>query len=107
MIEISILETEKSRLPTLLKILESVMEEDYNNPEFQALEPDIQEKCRTLELATIGVSMSSLEQVFIKIGDECDDIMNGTGVDKKTERQEKFSTLVQYKIRMLILKVFI
>eukprot|EP00081_Caenorhabditis_elegans_P013897 NP_493041.1 ABC Transporter family [Caenorhabditis elegans] len=99
MIEISILETEKSRLPTLLKILESVMEEDYNNPEFQALEPDIQEKCRTLELATIGVSMSSLEQVFIKIGDECDDIMNGTGVDKKTERQEKFSTLVQYKIQ--------
>lgn len=97
--EISVSESEKSRLPTLLKILEAITDGNNSTPEFKALGANVQDNARKLELATIGISMSSLEQVFIKIGDDCDNMINGTtGANRQKERSEKFKRLIQEKI---------
>uniref|UniRef100_A0A1I7TCA8 ABC transporter domain-containing protein n=1 Tax=Caenorhabditis tropicalis TaxID=1561998 RepID=A0A1I7TCA8_9PELO len=98
MMEISIPETEKPELPTLFKALEAILEHNYSSPDIQILGSDAQNQARKLELVTIGVSMSSLEQVFIKIGDECDAaIERESGSNRKLERKKKFSELMNHK----------
>ncbi|CAL2028761.1 unnamed protein product [Caenorhabditis brenneri] len=97
MMEIAISESEKSRLPALFKALEAILEHNFTSPDVQILGATLTQ-AQKLDLVTIGVSMSSLEQVFIKIGDECDAVINKTeGIDRKTERRKKFKGLIETK----------
>ncbi|EGT60422.1 hypothetical protein CAEBREN_29424 [Caenorhabditis brenneri] len=97
MMEIAISESEKSRLPALFRALEAILEHNFTSPDVQILGATLTQ-AQKLDLVTIGVSMSSLEQVFIKIGDECDAVINKTeGIDRKTERRKKFKGLIETK----------
>ncbi|CAO4362439.1 unnamed protein product [Caenorhabditis nigoni] len=98
MMEISIAEREKNLLPRLFRALEAITERNFNSPDITSLGPSIHNQAQNLDLVTVGVSMSSLEQVFIKIGDECDMVINkNTGSDTKAERKKRFTGLIKAK----------
>ncbi|KAF1770159.1 hypothetical protein GCK72_001977 [Caenorhabditis remanei] len=98
MMEISISEGEKSRLPALFRALEAITERNFHSPDIKMLGPNVESQAQKLEIVTVGVSMSSLEQVFIKIGDECDAVINKSGgANKKVERRKLFSGLIAAK----------
>ncbi|ULU13227.1 hypothetical protein L3Y34_016018 [Caenorhabditis briggsae] len=98
MMEISIAEREKGLLPRLFRALEAITERNFNSPDITSLGPSIHNQAQNLDIVTVGVSMSSLEQVFIKIGDECDMVINkNTGSDTKAERKKRFAGLIKAK----------
>ena len=98
--EISISEGEKSRLRALFRDLEAITERNFHSPDIKMLGPNVESQAQKLEIVTVGVSMSSLEQVFIKIGDECDAVINKSGgANKKVERRKLFSGLIAAKKR--------
>ncbi|UMM14166.1 hypothetical protein L5515_002087 [Caenorhabditis briggsae] len=98
MMEISIAEREKGLLPRLFRALEAITERNFNSPDITSVGPSIHNQAQNLDIVTVGVSMSSLEQVFIKIGDECDMVINkNTGSDTKAERKKRFAGLIKAK----------
>ncbi|CAI2296517.1 unnamed protein product [Caenorhabditis sp. 36 PRJEB53466] len=95
-LEIIVPEAEKPKLAALLKCLEAISEKNFWSPHLEPLGAELKGTVQRLELLTIGISTSSLEHVFVRIGDECDAILDGLK-DRKEAHRTRFENLVHLK----------
>uniref|UniRef100_A0A1I7UHK3 ABC transporter domain-containing protein n=2 Tax=Caenorhabditis tropicalis TaxID=1561998 RepID=A0A1I7UHK3_9PELO len=90
MIEMTLPEDEKKKIVPLLKILEAIIAKKYKSKEIKELPSDLRDKIKKLKITTLGLSLSSLETVFIRICDECDQVIaKENNLDDKREIAEK------------------
>ncbi|CAP29617.2 Protein CBG10112 [Caenorhabditis briggsae] len=90
MIEMTLPEDAKNKVVPLLKVLESIIEKKYKSGPIKKLPSALKEKIKKLKITTLGLSLSSLETVFIRICDECDLVIaKEKNLEDKREIAEK------------------
>ncbi|CAO4370592.1 unnamed protein product [Caenorhabditis nigoni] len=90
MIEMTLPEDAKKKVVPLLKVLESIIAKKYKSGPIKKLPSALKEKIKKLRITTLGLSLSSLETVFIRICDECDLVIaKEKNLEDKREIAEK------------------
>ncbi|EGT33708.1 hypothetical protein CAEBREN_31359 [Caenorhabditis brenneri] len=90
MIEMTLPEDEKKKIVPLLKVLEAIIAKKYKSKPIKKLPSSLKEKIKKLKITTLGLSLSSLETVFIRICDECDLVIaKEKNLEDKREIAEK------------------
>ncbi|PIC45196.1 hypothetical protein B9Z55_005297 [Caenorhabditis nigoni] len=98
MIEISLPENQKDKFLSLFKALEAIIDKQYDSEDLRYLSSDLMEQIKKLKIVAMGISVSSLEQVFIKVERECDRVLYGIDDDERRARAEKnFNALAEAK----------
>ncbi|UMM17157.1 hypothetical protein L5515_013846 [Caenorhabditis briggsae] len=98
MIEISLPENQKDRFLSLFKALEAIIDKQYDSEDLRYLSSHLMEQVKKLKIVAMGISVSSLEQVFIKVERECDRVLYGIDDDERRARAEKnFNALAEAK----------
>ncbi|EGT56105.1 hypothetical protein CAEBREN_08786 [Caenorhabditis brenneri] len=76
----------------------SILEKQYDSAYLKDIPVDLMEQIRKLKIVTMGISVSSLEQVFIKIEKECDRVLYGIDDEERIARAEQnFNALAEAK----------
>ncbi|EFP07593.1 hypothetical protein CRE_26165 [Caenorhabditis remanei] len=98
MIEISLPETQKDKFLSLFKAIEAIIDKQYDSEDLRYLSSDLTEQVKKMKIVAMGISVSSLEQVFIKIEKECDRVLYGIDDEEKRAKAEKnFNSLAEAK----------
>ena len=98
MIEISLPETQKDKFLSLFKAIEAIIDKQYDSEDLRYLSSDLMEQVKKMKIVAMGISVSSLEQVFIKIEKECDRVLYGIDDEEKRAKAEKnFNSLAEAK----------
>uniref|UniRef100_A0A8R1HLJ5 ABC transporter domain-containing protein n=1 Tax=Caenorhabditis japonica TaxID=281687 RepID=A0A8R1HLJ5_CAEJA len=82
-IEISLPEKNKSQFLPLLEAMESIIDKSFDSEKLEKLASETLERLSYLDIVAMGLSMSSLEKVFIKIGNGCDQALYGINDEEK------------------------
>ncbi|CAI2348434.1 unnamed protein product [Caenorhabditis sp. 36 PRJEB53466] len=99
MIEMTLPEEEKAKVLPLLKTMEDVIHKKYTSKNVKNLPEKLKEKIKRLRVTTLGLSLSSLETVFIRICDECDIAIarEKNLEDKRAVAEESYEKLMKLK----------
>ncbi|KAF1761155.1 hypothetical protein GCK72_009409 [Caenorhabditis remanei] len=99
MIEMTLPEDDKKKIVPLLKVLESIIAKKYKSGPIKKLPSALKEKIKKLRITTLGLSLSSLETVFIRICDECDLVISKENnlEDKREKAEQSYELLMAMK----------
>ncbi|CAI5445254.1 unnamed protein product [Caenorhabditis angaria] len=90
-IEIILPEISKSDFPLLFKALEAVKNIDFHDPIFAQIPSSLLTQMKSLVINSFGLSLNTIEQVFITIGDKVDEAMfQKTGISEKSGGKTSF-----------------
>ncbi|CAI5445253.1 unnamed protein product [Caenorhabditis angaria] len=91
-IEIVLPESNKTTFSFLFKALEAIQIKDLEHPVFSKMPSTLRQKLRFLNTTSFGLSLNTLEQVFITVGDR---VEQAIGEGKTNENRESFDKFIR------------
>ncbi|CAI5444103.1 unnamed protein product [Caenorhabditis angaria] len=100
-LQIVLTESWKNQFPNLFKAIEAIQENDFGNAVFSGMPVYLLNELITLDMTSFGLSLNTLEQVFITIGEKVEEIitsrknMSIKEVHENSQSSEKYKRLME------------
>ncbi|CAI2343298.1 unnamed protein product [Caenorhabditis sp. 36 PRJEB53466] len=99
MVEFSLPDASKQQFLLLFQALETIIAKQFASDKLESLPAEVLQQVKNLKIVAMGLSVSSLEQVFIKIEKECDRVLTGADdAERRATAERNFEALVKAKL---------